>query len=280
MLRSTLEKELTTVCTICESLGLGEVTLAVLKAAHHTTVLVSPPGIVARVQSSEPLEDARNTASREIAIARHLAAGNAPALAPLNDMPGPHVLGSCVVTLWPWVIHARAAEERDAAVAASTLDRVHHVLHDYGGDLPSYNGALEHCWSLLADKSACSTLPAQDRQLLEAQYRRLREQTDATASPWRPLHGDPHLGNLLLGESGALWLDFEDACRGPREYDIACLPASAWSHFADADQALIRAFADLRSICIAVWCWDDPGRSDGAREAAQSNLARVREFAI
>ncbi|MEO8856705.1 MAG: hypothetical protein ABI343_06895, partial [Burkholderiaceae bacterium] len=69
-----------------------------------------------------------------------------------------------------------------------------------------------------------------------------------------------------------------DACRGPREYDIACLPHATWSHFADSDQTLVRTYADLRSICIAVWCWDDLARSDGARDAARHQLDRVREF--
>lgn len=175
---------------------------------------------------------------------------------------------------------ARTAGGEDAAVAATTLDAVHRALRDNSDDLPAYTGALEHCWSVLADDEACAGLGRQDRGLLKAQYNRLRSEVEGTASHWVPLHGDPHLDNLLLGERGPLWLDFEDACRGPREYDIACLPVTAWPHFSDADQALVRNYADLRSICIAVWCWDDLARSDGAREAAQYHLDRVREFAV
>lgn len=280
MPRSTLDEEMKLVSVTCRNLGLGEVTLATLKAAHHTTLLVSPLRIVARVQSAEPIESARETAIREVAIARHLAGCDAPALAPLGDLAGPHVAGSCVVTFWPWLEHGRAAEEQDAATAATALASVHRALLDYCGDLPDYTEALEHCWSLLADDDTCPGLDRQDRELLKAQYSRLRSEADATASLWVPLHGDPHLGNLLISKHGPIWLDFEDACRGPREYDIACLPVSTWTQFSDANQALIKTYADLRSICIAVWCWDDLDRSDGAREAAQKNLDRVREFAV
>jgi Ser/Thr protein kinase RdoA (MazF antagonist) len=280
MTRATLDEEITAVTGICKDLGLGEITLATLKAAHHTTFLVSPLNIVARVQSSEPIDAARKTATREVAVARHLAGGSAPALAPMADIAGPHIVASCVVTLWPYVEHGRPAEEEDAAGAATTLDSVHRALLDYPGDLPPYTGALDHCWSVLVDDEACPGLGRQDRELLKTQYRRLRSAAEGTASHRVPLHGDPHLGNLLIGQKGPLWLDFEDACLGPREYDIACLPHTTWSHFADTDQALVRNYADLRSICIAVWCWDDLARSDGAREAAQYHLDRVREFPV
>ncbi|MEO5830586.1 MAG: aminoglycoside phosphotransferase family protein [Rhodanobacter sp.] len=280
MPRATLDEEMTAVSGICKGLGLGEIMLAILKAAHHTTFLVSPLNIVARIQSSEPSDAARETATREVAVARHLAGRSAPALAPLADIAGPHIVASCVVTLWPYVEHGRAAEEDDAAAAATTLDSVHRALLDYRGDLPPCTEALAPCWSVLVDNETCPGLGRLDRELLKTHYRRLRRAAEGPASHRVPLRGDPHLGNLLIGENGPLWLDFEDACLGPREYDIACLPHTTWSHFADTNHALVRNYADLRSICIAVWCCDDLARSDGARKAAQHHLDRVREFPL
>lgn len=98
MARSTPDEEMTVVSAMCIDLGLGEVTLATLKAAHHTTFLVSPLGIVARVQSSEPIDAAGETAIREVAVTRHLAGKSTPALAPMEGIPGPHVVAPCVVT--------------------------------------------------------------------------------------------------------------------------------------------------------------------------------------
>jgi hypothetical protein len=75
-------------------------------------------------------------------------------------------------------------------------------------------------------------------------------------------------------------MDFEDVCRGPREYDIAGLPFSAWSHFSDVDQTLASRFADLKSVCVAVWCGANISRSAEVREAAEYHLHRVRELAF
>ena len=71
---------------------------------------------------------------------------------------------------------------------------------------------------------------------------------------------------------------FEDACRGSREYDIAGLPLAAWSHFSDADQAVVRRYDDLKSVCVAVWCGANISRSAESREAAEFHLRRVRSL--
>lgn len=265
---------------MCRDLKLGEVTPTVLKAAHHTTLLLSPLKLVARVQSAEPIDAARLRAIKEVAVARHLAHRHAPALAPLEEWAGPHVAASSVVTLWPYVAHERTADEADATLAATTLAFVHRALLDYGGELPPYTQALDRCWAVLADDEAIAALTGRDKDLLRTQYRRLRRGIETTISSWVPLHGDAHLGNLLLGGRGPLWGDFEDACLGPREYDIAGLPFAAWSHFSDADQALARHYADLKSVCVAIWCWADISRSAEVREAAEYHLRQVRELAL
>jgi Ser/Thr protein kinase RdoA (MazF antagonist) len=36
----------------------------------------------------------------------------------------------------------------------------------------------------------------------------------------QPIHGDAHLGNAL---AGGRWLDLDEACFGPPEWDLACL---------------------------------------------------------
>ncbi len=183
------------------------------------------------------------------------------------------------MSLWPYVEHGRAAVEADAALAAVTLESVHLALCDYRGELPVYTQALDHCWTVLAADGTSAALGAHDTGLLKTQFRRLRDEVEGTAKEWVPLHGDAHLGNLLLGGQSPLWVDFEDACVGPREYDIACLPSTAWSHFGDADQELTRRYADLRSVCVAIWCWADLSRSAEVREAAQYQLGRVRKLA-
>jgi hypothetical protein len=51
----------------------------------------------------------------------------------------------------------------------------------------------------------------------------LRELVAQELPAVQALHGDAHLGNCLQTTTESLWHDFETACRGPREYDLAAL---------------------------------------------------------
>jgi Phosphotransferase enzyme family len=279
MVRPDVLDEIAAVSSLCQELGLGSVAPSVLKTAHHTTLLLSPLSIVARVQSAEPSERTWRQANDEVALTRYLADRDAPALSPLDGLAGPHRTAASVVTLWPYVSHRRADEEIDTTLAATALASLHEALRHYAGDLPPYTYALDRCWAVLADDGASAALAHSDRDLLRTQYCRLRHVAEATKGDWGSLHGDVHLGNLLVGADGPVWVDFDNACLGPREYDVAGLPAEAWSHFGNVDPALTQTFADLKSVCVTVWCWADISRSPEIREAGEYHLNRVRNLA-
>jgi hypothetical protein len=64
------------------------------------------------------------------------------------------------------------------------------------------------------------------------------------------LHGDAHLGNCMASPAGPLWHDFETACRGPREYDLAALgSAEALAAYGGHDSDL----ADEMLVLYLVW---------------------------
>src|SRR5205085_12243127 len=92
----------------------------------------------------------------------------------------------------------------------------------------------------------------------------------------RPLHGDAHLGNVLITGSGATWMDLDDVCTGPLEWDVASLSSDAWSEFGGIDRDLTSLLADLRSLCVSVWSWADFERSADAREAAIYHLEELK----
>lgn len=71
--------------------------------------------------------------------------------------------------------------------------------------------------------------------------------------PAQALHGDAHSGNALLTANGVVWNDFEDAWRGPVEWDHA---AAAEGKLAVPPPERTEAFAlceELRRLHSALW---------------------------
>ncbi len=277
MPRQPIEQELAAVRTLAARLGLGGVEPAVLKLAKHTTLRLGP--LVARVQSSVEPALALATMVREVAIAAHLAARGAPALRPSADPPpGPYEVDGCIISLWPFVDH-RPATEADAAGAGAALKRLHEALAGYEGALPAYFEAVADCAALAEDESAMAAALPQDRRFLAGRVRAGLERLPAGAANWIALHGDAHLGNLMMTPAGAIWADFEATCRGPLEWDLLNRPAAFLAPFGRLDADLLRELGALRRACVAVWCWADAERDAEFREAAEYHTTRLRNEA-
>ena len=69
----------------------------------------------------------------------------------------------------------------------------------------------------------------------------------------QPLHGDAHAGNLIATRDGLLWIDFEDVCRGPVEWDLATMmDADAIAVHHQPDPEALACCTDLRSLQVAL----------------------------
>jgi Ser/Thr protein kinase RdoA (MazF antagonist) len=97
-----------------------------------------------------------------------------------------------------------------------------------------------------------------------------------------PIHGDCHRGNLLLGDAGWLFLDFDDVVLGPAVQDVwmllpgrdveatrqRALLVDAYREFRDFDMGSLRLVEPLRAfrfVWYAGWVarrWDDPAFPD------------------
>jgi thiamine kinase-like enzyme len=84
-------------------------------------------------------------------------------------------------------------------------------------------------------------LPPADREVLLRAAHRLSPVLAELSDEQVALHGDAHPGNLLATARGPLWIDFEDACHGPREWDYATAGAANGS-----------PYAELRSLQVAL----------------------------
>jgi hypothetical protein len=277
VMRATTAEELEAVAGVAAGLGVGPVTPVVVSLAKHTIVRLAPLPLVARVHSRAGLSEARAGLAREVSVAGYLAARHAPVIRPAGSIdPGPYVRGRCAMTIWEFTPHRAVASDADAWLAARALRQFHEAFAPFGEALPLFTVGIGACGDLVATRSRTPGLGAEDRQFLSTLHARLREALSGYAYRSTPLHGDAHLGNALLTKAGAVWVDLEAVCSGPREWDIACLPVSTWPAFDGVNLDLTRCLADLRSLCVAVWCWADYGRSLQVNEAAEHHLRSLR----
>ena len=74
-------------------------------------------------------------------------------------------------------------------------------------------------------EGVAASLDHPDRQLMLEAIAAARERVAKLDLVEQPIHGDAHQRNCLLTAAGPLWADLENVCRGPVEYDLACM---AW----------------------------------------------------
>ncbi len=190
----------------------------VLRDAWHVLVHLAPSPIVARASTSLdwPGGPSEDDVVRELAVASHAARGGAPVVPPADELdPGPHRRDGHVVVFWRYV---ESSGELDAAAAGRGLRAIHDALADYDGPLPETAHPAD------VGEMLDSLEGSPDVELLRAVLSG-RPEVDGQA-----LHGDAHLWNCLASADGPLWHDFETACRGPREYDLAALALHDHTH--------------------------------------------------
>lgn len=153
--------------------------------------------------------DPRPWLRREVAVAGWLAARGAAVARPWSD-PGPHEVADTAVSLWTFEPLSEAAGAPSPAQLGQALAQLHGLLADCPLKLPLLAGPLADIHT---------GLRLSRNPLLHRTATRLLPELDGW--PRRPLHGDVHPGNLLHSARGWLWTDFEDACLGPPEWDLA-----------------------------------------------------------
>jgi len=175
----------------------------VLRDLTNVIVHLRPAPVVARVQLTLGALRGVAWARTEIDAARFLAAAGSPIAPPVTDVdPGPHEVDGLLVTFWHFVDHDPALA--DAAIAARSLHELHEAFAAYDGELPT-----------------CDRLDEVRRLVDDPELRAFAQRLPPLDGG--PIHGDAHLGNVLWTRDGPLWSDLENICRGPREFDLACL---------------------------------------------------------
>ncbi len=94
-----------------------------------------------------------------------------------------------------------------------------------------------------------------DRSFLRTAFTDLLVQLDHQDFSDQPRHGEPHAANLISTDEGVRWIDFEGACHGPLEWDLAHLDADVAEYCPGLNPSHLQLLRLLTSARVAVWCW-------------------------
>ena len=204
-------------------------------------VRLHPAPVISRVVTAGEIlrGDPTPWLQREIDVARHLHHQGAPVVPPW-DVPGPFIANGLHVSLWTWVDQLPGVVT--PAEFGTLIRDLHGALDSFARPLPPLVGPLTDVRSAL-DRSDDPVLHAAAASLVPL----------ALSWPRRLLHGDAHTGNVLITAAGPLWIDFEDACSGPLEWDLASRTlnddaAAAYGDGVDRDR--LEDCRDLRRLQI------------------------------
>jgi hypothetical protein len=260
-----------------------------LKDGANVLVHLKPAPVVARIATTTGLvrQPAQRWLERDLNIARFLVAENFPVVPPSAELPpGPHVCNALgnglAISFWEFVPHERGYAA-SAGETAPMLRELHAALRKYPGELPLLGPCVEilHWIDQLA---AWKAIAAEDATLLRTAHEQVLSRIDRMSLPEQPLHGDAHNRNLLKTAKGLLWTDFEDACRGPLAWDLACFasmaaegqaPALA-SYGGAASLEELTPFLEAREMEAVVWTLILATRFADRRVRAEEMLARAR----
>lgn len=197
--------------------------------------------------------------AREVAVARYASERGGPVAAPWPDA-GPHDADGFVVTLAEYrdVRPGRA----DGFVLGGHLGALHRATAGCTG-LPWLAPATTQVTDALDAVAAAGALPADRIDGLRERHASCLAAVEGTGSAPVVLHGDAHPGNLRRAADGWFWVDLEETCAGPPEWDLAVAagdgdPAGVLAGYAHAtghvlDAAALEPFRRLRDVEAAAW---------------------------
>jgi hypothetical protein len=247
-----------------------------LRSTNNVVAWLRPSGVVAKVgvQRHERLRT-------ELEVALELSVLDAPVVSPATELPAVvHSRDGFDITFWRYhpqppqadvaVSRKREALARLHAALARISPSLRHRLPSYMRDLDAARAHLE--------SPGLPALSPDDRQLLADTFERLKGelQTLVPSEAHVALHGSPHSYNVLLVAGAPRFIDFENACMGPVEWDLAYVDEPPGDDSTSA--RLHRACSDMASVATAVWCWAAAERGD-LRIHAQLHLDRIRKLA-
>jgi phosphotransferase family enzyme len=260
---------------VARRLGLPAETPRVLGEHSNVLVHLAPAPVVARVPlTTTAVRVGPAWLGRELAVVRFLAGRGVPVVPPAETIdPGPHEHAGQWLVFWQLV---EPCGQVDPVGAGRSLRRLHGVLAEYDGGLLPFDPRPEV-------EAICRVVEHRNLGDAAARLRALAGRIAMPEARAQPLHGDAHVSNVLAPDR---WLDFEDTCAGPVEWDLACLVASyhvfgeerragltALEAYGDHDERLLDALVPWRVLYAAAWSYLDWALTGQPRPNGATRLA-------
>lgn len=215
-----MEEELA--ASLARRLGLTFDEAVVLGKGMNVLVHLRPTPVVARVTRLAHLVRPPESLAGGVALAKALGERAVPPSLLID--PGPHLEAGRYVTFWTY----RTGRPASASEAGAALRALHENAETYHGLLRSFDPRPEAV-------RVADLVGGEAGEILRDAATRLLP----PALPQQAIHGDAHFENVL---AGGVWQDFDEACLGPREWDIACM-IHRWAVFGELEQEVRTALA-------------------------------------
>jgi hypothetical protein len=229
-------------CEVACAHGLPVESAELVSFASNVILRLQPINVVARVSGGAALVRSNTEGPKhEVEVCGFLADAGAPMVAPSKLLdPGPHEFDGLSVTFWEGLTSRELPLPEMAAL--DSLRRCCAALSSCPTALPYMRGYHEtrHVFHGLWQNNRLDSIDPGKVVRRLAVIDEALEAIGGALSPRNvPLHGDAHLGNVIVTEQSSgltcLWLDWDDVCVGPIEWDYACMAVSP-----RADEALLR----------------------------------------
>lgn len=250
---------LAAVTRLGRTLDLPVSALDVVSDRGNLLVHLAPAPVLARVATLTAFtrRDPFAWLAREVTVAAHASRRGGPVGAPAPDA-GPHHVDGFAISLWEYrdVLPGRA-NAFDLGVKVGELHRSTHGVDGLPWLVPVTDQISEALDVLEADDA----LPATMIAALHERHRVVLAGLDGAGSAPVVLHGDAHGGNLRRDRNGWFWIDLEETCAGPPEWDLAVAagdgdPAgvlAGWTAATGRQSHSLEPFTGARTLEAAVW---------------------------
>jgi hypothetical protein len=264
MRAADLRRAVAAATSTASGLGLTVDDAVVLNDSNRLVVRLTPCHAIARVT---PLGHYSNP-EHEVELARRLGARGSP-VAALDPRLAPraHVIDGFAVSFWA-AVDLDPAQDVAPSDYAEALARLHRGMRGLDVEVPHFTERIAETQQWVASRELTPDLGDADRELLAESLAGLRRSVEDRDAVEQLLHGEPHPWNVLRTTDGPVFIDLENAVRGPVEFDLAWVPQAVCDRYPNADQELV---AECRGIVVGLvaasrWRGDDEhpsGRPSG-----------------